>query len=130
MKVPGGTLEYQQSIRKSKEYLKRLKKGKMMLEKAIKEKEFIEAQDIIRLWDKLASEVFVELETATLIHQQLLTGSKVLIKSDGTVVGIEEIMNSDVQEVDPWTLLSLEKLKSVFGDDIDKYLEIKEEFNS
>lgn len=125
VKVPGGTNEYQESIRKTKEYLNRLKKGSSMLHAAMSKNDIIQAQKILRHWEKLANEMFVELETATLIHQHLLTGNNVLLKPDGTLVKIEELADMNNIEMDPWLLLSLEKLKFIFGEEIKEHLTIK-----
>jgi hypothetical protein len=122
--VPPGTVEYQQGIRKSKDYLIRLEKGKKMLEEAMRQNELLTAQKILRTWNKLANEMFLELEMATLLHQSIITGNKVLVRANGRYVKFEELANSETIELDPWLLLSLEKLKYVFGDDIHDILEI------
>lgn len=125
MIVPAGTIEYQESLRKAKATLIRLHKGSKMLEEAINTREMLQAEKVIKHWEKLANELFVELEIATLIHQQNLTGNSIVAKADGTPIKVEDIMDTKSIEVDPWTLISLEKLKSVFGEDVHKFIEIR-----
>lgn len=130
MKVPGVTPEYQESVRKTKEYLMRLKKGQEMLAESIEKNELLQAQKVIRFWNKVANEMFVEMETATLLHQHILTGNTVMIRPNGTLIKVEELAaTTDAIEMDPWLLISMEKLKFVFGDEIHKILEIKDEGN-
>jgi hypothetical protein len=124
VKVPAGTVEYQESLKKAKATLIRLNKGSKMLEEAILSRETLQAEKIIRHWEKLARELFVELEIATLIHQQNLTGNSVVAKADGTPIKIEEIMDTKPVDIDPWTLISLEKLKTVFGEDVHNFIKI------
>lgn len=128
VKAPGVTPDYQGSVRKAKEILNRLKKGKDMLDSAVKDNNFVEAQKIIRHWSKVADEAFMEIEIATLLHQHILTGNTVLIKPNGKIVKVEEIAKTtDAIEMDPWLLISMEKLKNVFGEDLHDVLEIKPE---
>lgn len=126
MKVPPGTSEYQASVRKAKDYLVRLSKGKRMLEEAVGNNQLVEAHKVIRLWDQIANQLYVELEIATLLHQHMLTGNQVLVRPNGTFVKLEELVETEGMELDPWTLLSMEKLKTVFGDDIHQLIHIEE----
>lgn len=130
MKVPAGTDEYQASIRKSKDLLNRLKKGSKMLDEALDKNEYLQAQKVIRHWEKLSKDLFTELEIATLTHQFILTGNQFLIKSDGTLIAQKEMVNQETLEIDPWTLISLEKLKAVFGDEVNEFLVIEEKPSS
>jgi hypothetical protein len=125
MNVPAGTVEYQESLKKAKANLIRLLNGLKMLDNAVEKSELLQAQKIIKLWDKIANELFVELEIATLIHQSNLTGNKVVVKADGTLIKVEEFMSTEAVEIDPWTLLLMEKLKSVFGDDLHNFITIE-----
>lgn len=128
MNVPPGTNEYQESVRKAKEYLVRLNKGSKLLENAVKGNKFVEAQKLVRQWDKLSKELFVELETATILHQHMLTGNQVLLRSDGkSLVKLEDITDPTKDKLDPWTLLSLEKLVAVFGPEVKNIIEFVEE---
>lgn len=128
MNVPPGTKEYQDSVRKAKDTLVRLGKGSRMLDEAIQTNRFADAQKIIRHWDKVAKELFLELEIATLLHQHMLTGNQVLLKSDGKrLIKLEDIADKNTFDLDPWTLISLEKLVTVFGPDIKNIVEIVEE---
>lgn len=104
--------------------MKRLKTGKNLLSEAVENGEIVKAQKLIRHWDKLANEMFVELEKATLIHQHMLTGNTVLIKADGTLINSDSLTGTKSIELDPWLLISLQKLKEVFGDEIHKFIEI------
>ena len=125
MKVDAGTNEYQQSIRKAKDSLIRLHKGKRMLDEAVRKQEYVKSQEIIHLWKSVAEELFVELEIATLIHQSIMTGNKVVGRADASLVKFEDLADPDNIEMDPWTLLSLEKIKGVFGDDVHQFIELK-----
>lgn len=126
VKVPGVTPDYQDSVRKAKDTLIRLKKGKDMLDEAVRNNKLVDAQKIIRHWNKVANEIFMELEIATLLHQHILTGNTVLIRPNGKAVKVEDISKTtDTIEMDPWLLISMEKLKSIFGDDIHNILEIQ-----
>lgn len=128
VKAPGVTPEYQESVRKSKEFLIRLKKGIDILDSSVQKNDLITAQKAIRQWNRIANEMFMELEIATLLHQHILTGNTVLIRSNGTMVKLEDISETtDTIEMDPWLLISMEKLKTVFGDELHKMLEIKNE---
>jgi hypothetical protein len=124
MKVPPGTKEYQDSIRKSKDYLQRLRKGSKLLDETLNSDQLVEARKIIRHWEKVGNELFVELEIVTLIHQHLLTGNQVLIKADGTFLKIEDVIDKDALEIDPWTLLCMEKLKTIFGEDFKQFVKL------
>jgi hypothetical protein len=104
----------------------RLEKGWKMLEQASSNGEVLKAVKLIRLWQKLSREMFYEQEKSALIHQQFLTGNSVLVRADGSLISKEDIMGNEAIEVDPWLLLSLEKLKAVFGDDIHNFINIKE----
>lgn len=128
VKVPIGTKEYQESIRKAKDTLVRLNKGSKMLESAIEENRFAEAQKIIRHWDKVSKELFLELEIATLLHQHMLTGNQVLLRSDGkSLTKLEDLVDKNSFQLDPWTLLSLEKLVTIFGMDVKNIIEFADE---
>lgn len=126
IKVPGATPDYQESVRKAKDILIRLKKGKVMLDEAVRKNEFVNAQRIINHWNKVANEAFMELEIATLLHQHILTGNTVVIRPNGKGVKVEDLAKTmDTIEMDPWLLISMEKLKAVFGDELHDMLEIK-----
>lgn len=125
VKVPGVTPDYQDSVRKAKDYLIRLKKGKDMLNEAVRKNEFVNAQKIIEHWNKVANSMFLELEIATLLHQHILTGNSVVLRADGKIIKVEDIAKTtETIELDPWLLISMEKLKAVFGDDLHNVLEI------
>jgi hypothetical protein len=125
--VPVGTKEYQESIRKAKELLVRLNKGSRMLSDAVRNNEYAKAQKILSLWDQLSKELFAELEIATLLHQHMLTGNQVLLKSDGrTLIKLEDVADTNAFELDPWTLISLEKLVTVFGPEVKNVIEFKD----
>lgn len=125
VKVPAGTVEYQESLKKAKATLIRLHKGSKMLEEAVRARETLQAEKIIKHWERLANELFVELEIATLIHQHNFTGNSVVLKADGTPIKVEAIMVTQPVDLDPWTLISLEKLKAVFGEDLHNFIEIR-----
>jgi hypothetical protein len=128
LNVPPGTSEYQESVRKSKELLVRLNKGSQLLETAVRGNKFVEAQKLVRQWDKVSRELFTELELATILHQHMLTGNQVLLRSDGrSLVKVEDITDQSVFELDPWTLLSLEKLVTVFGPEVKNIIEFVDE---
>lgn len=117
--------EYEASVRESKNLLNRLKKGSKMMDDNIKNNQMLEAQKIIRHWQTLSEKLFTELELATVIHQQMLSGYSVVIRADGTIAKIEDIVDTSITELDPWTLLSMEKLKYIFGDDIKSFINIQ-----
>lgn len=127
VKTTGATPGYQEAVRKSKDLIIRLKKGKDMLDDAVRKGDFVQAQKVIRHWSKLADETFLELEVATLLHQFILTGNTVLIKPNGKSIKVEDLaQTTDAIEMDPWLLISMEKLKTVFGDEVYDILEIKD----
>lgn len=125
MKVPPGMAEYEASVRDSKNLLNRLKKGSKMMDENIKNNQVLEAQRIIRHWQKLSEQLFTQLEMATILHQQMLSGYSVVIRADGTLAKVEDIVDTSITELDAWTLLSMEKLKYVFGDDIKSFINIQ-----
>lgn len=128
MKVPPGTTEYQDSIQKAKTLLTRLTKGSGMLKEAIDQNQFLQAQQIIRNWEKLSNEALVQLEIATLLHQHMLTGNQVLLKSDGrNLIKVEDLADMNAVHLDPWTLLSMEKLVSVFGESVKDIIEFQQD---
>jgi hypothetical protein len=58
----------------------------------------------------------------------MLTGNQVLLRSDGrSLVKVEDITDQSVFELDPWTLLSLEKLVTVFGPEVKNIIEFVDE---
>lgn len=126
MQVPPGTTEYERSVRKAKELLVRLHKGTNMLNKAYQDNDTVQMQNIIRTWMKVSKELYTELEISTLIHQQFMTGNKVVLRGDGSLASVSDMVDPETVELDPWLLISMEKLKEVFGDDIHQFLEIKE----
>lgn len=126
MKVPPGTAEYENSVRAAKKLLNRLKKGSSMLEEAVEKGETVNAKKIIELWEVISKELFTHLEIATLIHQQYITGNSVVVKSDGSLRKVEQIMDMNPSDVEGWTLLTIEKLQEIFGQDYMNFLEIKE----
>lgn len=125
MKVPPGVKEYEESIRKAKSELNRLKKGSSMLQTAISNREMVNAWKIIRTWQMVSESLFTQLELATIIHQQYLTGNSVVVKSNGRLEKVENIMDMNPSEIDPWTLLTIQKMHEIFGEEYKEFMEIK-----
>lgn len=129
MKVPPGLKEYEESVRTAKNLLNRLKKGSAMLEESARTGETVMTRKIIKTWAVVSAELFTHLELATIIHQQYLTGNSVVIRSNGTFEKVEDIMDMEPEEMDAWSLLTIQKLYEVFGDDYKNMLEIKTKEN-
>lgn len=125
MKVPPGVKEYEESLRKAKSELNRLKKGSSMLQTAISNREMVNAWKIIRTWQMVSESLFTQLELATIIHQQYLTGNSVVVKSNGRLEKVENIMDMNPSEIDPWTLLTIQKMHEIFGEEYKEFMEIK-----
>lgn len=125
MKVPVGTKEIQDNVMKGKELLIRLNKGSKMIEEYLGNGEYLEAQKAIRHWAKLSKELFKHMETATLLHQYQLTDNSVLLQANGTLIKVEDLVDPQGIELDPFTLISLDMLKNVFGDDIHNFINIE-----
>lgn len=130
MKLPRGTEEYQRSIIDCKNELMRLKKGKTKIKEALDKREIVRAVKLLDLWDEVSSNLFEELEKVILIHQHYAMNKSLVVRSDGTLVKIEDLINGnpeDYVEVDPFILTTIEKLKGVFGDDVHDLLDITKE---
>ena len=93
------------------------------MEKNYNEGQVINTKEAMGLWLEISKEMFTHLEMVTLIHQQLLTGNSVVVRADGSLEKVEDIMDMNPDEFDPWLLYSISKLHEVFGD------EYKQAFN-
>lgn len=127
MKVPPGTKEYEESLRQARTLLNRLKKGIAIINKTYNDGEVIKTKQAMELWLQVSSELFTHLEMITLIHQQILTGNSVVVRADGSLDKVEDIMDMDPKDFDPWMLYSISKLYEIFGDEYKDILEIKME---
>lgn len=127
MQVPQGTKEAQDSIRKAKDIIIRLKKGGAMLDNAFKNDQISESRKIIHQWLNLSKQLFTELEMIMILQQSAMLGKNIAINSSGRLVDIEHVTDKEHMELDPWTLLTLEKLHYIFGDDLQELIEIKNE---
>ncbi|MGE7305862.1 hypothetical protein AAXE64_27305 [Priestia megaterium] len=121
--APGQIRDYEKNIRSSKEKLAKLAKGKKMIQDAVRKEEILKATGWLELWLQYANEVFQHMETTTIIHQQLLTKKNVLMDTNGQFVKDTDVMNTETIEVDPWTLIMMEKLVTVFGEEIKEDIE-------
>ena len=129
MKVPPGTTEYEASLRQARTLLNRLKKGIAVMEKTYNDGQIINTKEAMELWMELSKQMFTHLELVTLIHQQILTGNSVVVRADGSLEKVEDIMDMDPKEFDPWLLYSISKLYEVFGEDYKQLVEIKNQKN-
>ena len=126
MKVNPGTKEYEDNIRNARELLARLRKGKAIFRESIRAGNLAKAGKVMELYDEVAGAAFKELEMATLILQFQMSHSSVWVRSDGSLIKAEDVVDEKAVELDPWMLYSTNMLMNVFGPDIKEYIEFKD----
>lgn len=125
VKIPKAVKENQERIIKSREILTRMNKGEKIIKKSYEEKSIALSFEAIRLYGTLARELFALLEQALMFSEYSATGRTIMITREGKAINIAPQAEGEV-EIDPWSLLTMEKLRAVFGDEVENMIEFKE----
>lgn len=113
-----GVQEYQQELQDSKDKLGRLRKGRKMIADKRSDGDILAAEKLVDMWMNLADEVFTHLEHATMIHQHNLGNKGIMIRTDGSLVPSDQLVEEEGTTIDPSTLFYAKLLQELTGEDL------------
>ena len=125
VKPSPGLKEYQESFKQAAGLINRLKMGGIKINQALQENNSIEAKKLQKHWMELARVLYGHLELMLLIQEQYVTGKSIVLTTKGGLKKVEDIMNMEPEEMDVFSLLSVQKFYDMFGPEYTDLLEIK-----